>query len=472
MTQKEKFEQTREAQQKQESITGDLQTGKHDLVSSQKQHVAELKDGKASGITNEFGKPIIFDEAAFGKQTDSTTEVSQIPETQSPVMSTSEVNFVTYRDSAQSVDRQAQGGTRETPKTMNLDNMHPEKGRIRFFKEPDGHSVAVTTDFKSVMRSVTDNEGNTRVYSEQVESFTGRTDVYRLGDGKTLMVSMKNNGAPTDRKDEMTPLPSDGCCIYLIDENTGKALRYPPDGKFINYGDGSNVEATLEHFRSHWPGSSTELKQFGGGEGAAFGTPQEGSEKPTPAEKSAGSQPREGSDNTGGPPERTEDGIKEGTEDEQAEALRKAFEERKSGVKLSAEEQKAVLELEDAIIKGDSETLEGTVQRLARTKEIDMSHVMTEMNHDLQICGAGFDTALDMENNLVWCLATKGSDSFYTLYPAAQKNAQVTKADPNLTDPVTNRKFVQQVPNTDAGSYLDKVSEQMRKSYWVTSQFG
>lgn len=48
-----------------ENVTKETQDGKSELINQQKQNLVDLKSGKPSGITDEFGKPLIVDEIAY-----------------------------------------------------------------------------------------------------------------------------------------------------------------------------------------------------------------------------------------------------------------------------------------------------------------------------------------------------------------------------------------------------------------------
>src|ERR1700743_2796147 len=68
-------DQTTEVKPPVDGARVEAQAGTPDLVQAQKQHTADLKAGKRSGITNEFGKPVLFDGQNAGE---APREVAQL----------------------------------------------------------------------------------------------------------------------------------------------------------------------------------------------------------------------------------------------------------------------------------------------------------------------------------------------------------------------------------------------------------
>lgn len=59
----DRFEQPKEkVQHGNEGVANEVNDGREDLVASQKQKAEDLRAGASSGITGQFGKPLIFDD--------------------------------------------------------------------------------------------------------------------------------------------------------------------------------------------------------------------------------------------------------------------------------------------------------------------------------------------------------------------------------------------------------------------------
>lgn len=287
-------------------VARETQSGKQDLVERQRGYIDSLKGGAHSGITDEFGKPLLFDGGPDDKQHDKgsdpqyeypldattrsqadttygspadTTHGSQDRVAERTAQNTaevrSEIDFATYSTSADTLVRQAQGHNRDAPFVVPENSSDPSKGNLLFYQENDGRAVAVNTGNAVVQDVRYDQNGNPHPFFRPVVTFDSKSEVYDLGDGKRAIVQYKPMGENTMRPDIRETLPTDSYSIILLDQKEGKAYRYPAGASLHKYEDGSNLRKTLEVLKGQGqPGTTPDALQQPGTTPDALNQPE------------------------------------------------------------------------------------------------------------------------------------------------------------------------------------------------------
>lgn len=482
-------------------VTHEAQAGRQDLVDRQKNQIDALKGGARSGITDEFGKPLFFDDELTGQpETNPKPEQRQVADAsyggpdrvgertaQNTAEVRSEVDYATYKASADRLVQQAQGHSRDNPYVVQENDSDPGKGNLVFYTETDGRSVAINTGNAVIPMSRRDADGKTIVFNQPVVTLDSKSEIYDLGNGKQAIVQFKPLGENSIRPDLSQTLPTDSYFIVLLDQKENKAYRYPAGASLNKYEDGSNLQKTLEILKGQGqPGGPAPDKAQepvpdmpqplpapdmlypvagrNSGDDVRFGNRSEGKTLPEiPAKvvpESTGNIPRD----RGG--QGDDHDIIAPPIEEQRESLRDDMENSRTTVELTDEEETALDDIQDAIVSGDPAALAKALQKAAADPGIRIENVIAEADRSLEKSRGTIFTSVDGNKR---CVSVGDSSDTFVTFDLDGSNPRVTKAA--YRDPVTAQVLLANEKG-DPGQTMQEINRRILNYHWTSKQFG